>query len=481
MQTSSTTLEDYKIKLVVEVDEEEVKTAEEAAIRQLVREVRVPGFRPGKVPPRVLVQRLGHKAIRSEALRELIPKTYNEAIEIENIEAIDSPEIDIKEGEETGRLVYEATVAIRPIANIEGYENIKVEIPSPSATDEDIEHQIDHLREQLATLAEVDRESEVGDVITLDMKGVRDGKQIDDLSVEDFVYELGKGGLMEDADEILVGVRTGDDIEYDAKEAPGGEATIFFHIKAVREKVLPEADDEFAKDVSEFDTLQELRDDLIEQIGKQKLQFAETSFREKTLEQLIALLPIEAPEVMVKEATAKKLQTAISQIGQMGIKMNKYLEIMGQSEDEFIAEAEEVAKKEVLRDLALLAVAEKEKIIVDELELDNELVKMSEQMNVPITKVREIFDQQGRMNDLKMQKKIDKTFEWLLGTVELTDIEGHKLDKSIFQANDNEEDKQTSALNDSKKEEITSNSGNLDSEDTLQSDEEDSDVGGIEE
>ena len=195
MQTSSTTLEDYKVKLVVEVDEVDLKAAEEETVRHLVREVKVPGFRPGKVPPRVLAQRLGHKTIRTEALRDLIPKTYNEAIEIEQIDAIDSPAIDIKEGEEAGRLVYEATVAIRPIADISGYENIKVEVPSPVATDEDIQHQIDHLREQLATLVEVDRESQVGDVLTLDMKGVRDGEQLDDLTVEDFVYEVGKGGL----------------------------------------------------------------------------------------------------------------------------------------------------------------------------------------------------------------------------------------------------------------------------------------------
>ncbi len=481
MQTSSTTLEDYKVKLVVEVDEADLKAAEEETVRHLVREVKVPGFRPGKVPPRVLAQRLGHKAIRTEALRDLIPKTYNEAIEIEQIDAIDSPAIDIKEGEESGRLVYEATVAIRPIADISGYENIKVEVPSPVATDEDIQHQIDHLREQLATLVEVDRESKVGDVLTLDMKGVRDGEQLDDLTVEDFVYEVGKGGLMEAADEVLVGVKAGDDIEYDSKEAPGGEATIFFHIKVVREKVLPEVNDEFAKDVSEFDTIQELRDDLVEQINKQKLSFAEMSFKEKMLDQLIELLPIDAPEVLVKEATARKLQSAISQVSQMGIKMDRYLQLLGQNEDEFVAQAEEIAKKEVLRDLALLAVAAKEKITVDELEIDNELVKLAEQMNTPIAQVREIFEKQDRMTDLKMQKKIDKTFEWLLGGVELSDTEGHKLDKSIFKDNADEDNEKTFALNDSKKEDKTSVSGNLDSEDTLESDEKDSDVGGIEE
>ncbi len=398
MHTSSTTLEGYKVKLTVEVDEEDLQAAEEATIRHLVREVRVPGFRPGKVPPRVLAQRLGKKTIRQETLRDLVPKTYDEAVEIENIDVIAAPEIDIKEGEESGKLVYEATVDIRPIVDIDGYNDIKVEVESPVATDDDIEHQIDHMREQMATLTEVKRKSKLGDVITLDMKATRDGVEVDDLTVEDFVYELGKGGLVEDADKLLTGVKVGDDVEYDAEEAPGGKAHMSFHIKLIREKVLPAVDDDFAKDVSEFDSIADLRADLATQIGQSKLFAAKQSLRENTIAELVKLLPIEAPESMVQDATGRILQGLISRVNQMGVKMNKYLQIVGQSEEDLVNEARERAVREVLADLALLAVAEKENIKVDELELDNELVKLAEQMKIQVSTAREA---QGKLDDFR--------------------------------------------------------------------------------
>src|ERR1700733_5893842 len=261
MRSSAEVLEGNKVKLSVEVDEEELKSAVDETVRRLQREVNVPGFRPGKVPRRLLEARLGGKAIREEVIRHALPDYYAQAVEEAELDTIAAPEIDITAGEDDGPLAFDAVVEVRPRVSIAGYEGLVVTVPSPEATDEEVDAQIDRMREQFAELRDVGRPARDGDMVTVDVQATRNGEPVEELATSDFVYEVGTGMLADGADEVLRGAKAGDILQVDANESPGG-AALKILVKQVREKLLPDADDEWASDASEFDTLAELRDHL---------------------------------------------------------------------------------------------------------------------------------------------------------------------------------------------------------------------------
>ena len=262
MRSTAEILEGNKVKLSVEVDEDELQTAVEDTFRRLQREVSVPGFRPGKVPRRLLEVRMGGKAIREEVIRHALPDYYAQAVEEAALDMIAAPEIDITSGEEEGPLAFDAVVEVRPKVSVAGRDGLVVTVPSPEVSEEDLDAQIDRMREQFAELSDVDRPAADGDVVTVDVQATRDGEPVEDLATSDFVYEVGTGMLAEGADEQLRGAKPGDILRIDAMDAPGGSAQLKILVKQVREKVLPEADDAWASDASEFDTIAELRSDL---------------------------------------------------------------------------------------------------------------------------------------------------------------------------------------------------------------------------
>src|ERR1039458_8784852 len=194
MRSTAEVLEGNRVKLSVEIDEEELRSAVDDTVKKLQREVRVPGFRPGKVPRRLLEVRLGGKAIREEVIRHSLPEYYAQAVEEAALDTISAPEIDITAGEEEGPLAFDAVVEVRPKVSVAGYEGLQVTVPSPQATEEEIDSQIDRMREQFAELTDVDRPARDDDVVTVDVSGLRDGEQVEDLSTSDFVYQL-RGGL----------------------------------------------------------------------------------------------------------------------------------------------------------------------------------------------------------------------------------------------------------------------------------------------
>ena len=262
MRSTSEALEGNRVKLTVEVDEEELRTAVDETFRRLQKEVNVPGFRPGKVPRRLLEVRLGAQAIRAEVIRHALPDYYAQAVEEASLDTIAAPEIDITSGEDAGTLAFDAVVEVRPKVSIAGYQGLVVTVPPLEPTEAEIDARIDRLREQFAELSDVERPARDGDLVTVDVQGVRDGEVAEGLSADDFVYEVGTGGIVEGADDELRGKKAGDIVEIDAPQLQGGAGKLRLLVKQVREKVLPEANDEWASDASEFDTLEELRDDL---------------------------------------------------------------------------------------------------------------------------------------------------------------------------------------------------------------------------
>lgn len=440
MRTSVEPLEGNKVKLTVEVDEEELRGAQDDTMRRLIREVRLPGFRPGKVPRRLIESRLGVKAIREEVLRDALPRYYSEAVEEAALDVITSPEIDVTSGEEGGDVVFDAVVEVRPEIHLVGYEGLVVTVPSPVPTAEELDAQVDRLREQFATLTEVDREARDGDLVTLDVHGTRDGAPAEGLSADDLVYELGTGGLVDGADEALRSKKAGDIVELTTEDAPGGAADLRILVKQVREKVLPAADDEFAADASEFETMAELRQDLEQRLARLKRLQATMTLREGAVDALVELVAEEPPEALVQAETQELLHGFSHRLDAQRLSFEEYLQATGQEPEAFLAELQGQAAKQVKADLALRALASAESLEVDEADLDEEIVRLADQNNTTPARLRELLERDGRIAGLRSQLRNSKALEWLIEHVGTVDEEGNPLDRSTLASDDDDVD-----------------------------------------
>jgi trigger factor len=433
MRSTAEVLEGNKVKLAVEVDEAELAEAVDETLRKLQREVRVPGFRPGKVPRRLLETRLGPKAIREEVIRNSLPDYYAQAVEEASLDTIAAPEIDITSGEEGGPLAFDAVVEVRPRVSIAGYEGLQVTIPSPEASDEEIDAQLDRMREQFAELNEVDRVACSGDVVTIDVTGSREGETVDDLSTADFVYEIGTEMVAPGVDDKLVGAKAGDIVEVEAPDAPGGAATLRVLVKLVREKVLPEPDDAWASDASEFDTVAELRDDLRQRLSSVRRLQAQMALRDGVVEELAKLVEDEIPETLVSSELERVQSNFVNRLAERRISVEQYLAATGQDVETLVADLRRQSEANVRIDLALRALAEAEQIEVTDDDLSSEISAYAQQIDRPVLEVARQFAESGGLERLRSEIRNSKAAAWLTERVEVIDEQGNPMDRALLE------------------------------------------------
>jgi trigger factor len=430
MRTSAVPLEGNKVKLTVEVDEEEIRQAEDEAVRRISREARIPGFRPGKVPRKVIEARLGSKGIREEVLREGLSEYYTNAVEEQALDVIAEPDVDITSGEVEGPIAFTAVVEVRPEITVPGYEGLAVTVVTPDATEDDIDAQVERLRGNFATLTDVDRAAVKGDLVTLDIHGSRDGEAAEGLTVDDLVYEVGSAGIVTGIDDKLAGAKAGDEFEIDAEDAPDGPAHLKVAVKLVREKVLPEIDDAFASDASEFDTLPELREDLRTRISGMKRSQSSMQVREKTIDALVELVTEEAPETLVNDQTNSMVRDLIYRLSESRMSLPQYLSAIGQETEAFIESVRVQAVREVKADLALRAIAKAQDLEPDESDLDEEIVHLATHSGQTPAQTRVAIEQNGRMDSLRSQIRKQKSLTWLIDHVAIVDEEGKPVERS---------------------------------------------------
>jgi trigger factor len=432
MRTSVEPLEKNRFKLTVEVDDEEVARAEKETLGRLSREARIPGFRPGRVPRRLLEARLGPKAIREEALRDVLPRLYGEAVKEFALDVIAAPKIDVTSGNETGSVAFDAVVEVRPEVSIPGYEGLVVTVPSPLVDEVDVDRQVDRLREQFASLTEVGRPARAGDLVTLDVHGSRDGQPAAGLVADDLVYQVGTGGIVPGVDERLVGAKVGDIFELEAADAPGGPASLRLLVKQVREKVLPAPDDEFASDASEFDSLAELRVDLAARLVVAKRRAAAAALRARAVDALAELVADEIPPALVAQEAQYLLNDFTDRLAARQMLLSSYLEVAGIAPEALFAEFEAQAKKQVRADLALRALVAAEHIEVDESELDEEIVQLAAQAQQTPAQLRSTIDRSGGLAGLRSQLRRAKALDWLVEHVAVVDDSGNPMDRAAL-------------------------------------------------
>jgi trigger factor len=447
MRSTVEPLEGNKVKLSVEVEAGEFETAVTAAFKKIAKEVRIPGFRPGKAPRKVLETRLGPLVGREQALQDALPEYYSAAVIEHDVDVIAPPEIDITGGHDAGDVAFDAVVEVRPTIEVPGYGGLSVTLERPAVDEEALDAQIDRMRELDSTLADVDRAVQQGDTVTIDVAGTLDGEPQPGLTADDYSYTVGSGAITPEVDEHLVGATAGDALSFDATH-PDPEETRQLHfevqLKGVKEKVLPELTDEWASEASEFATLAELRASLADRMLRVRKAQAQMALREKVGEALAALVTDELPDALIGQEMQDRLQDLALRLQAQGMQLEQYLAMTGADPETFSQELRDTATAGVKVDLALRAVADAEGIECTDDELTDEIEGVAARVGQTPDEVRERFERVGQMSAVRSDIRKRKALEWLLERAEVLDPDGATIDRSelelpVDEADDDDE------------------------------------------
>jgi trigger factor len=434
LTTTAERLEANKAKLRVEVPEASLKPALDAAYRRWANEIKVPGFRKGKVPRQLIDQRVGPEAIREEALRDALPELYVSALESEELEAIAPPEIEVVSFESGVPIVFEATVDLRPEFTLPELSDITVEAPPSEVGDEDLNDQLDRLRDRFAELETIGREARQGDFAVIDLKGYRSGELVEGMSAPELLFEVGSGQGPPKLDDEVVGSKPGDilkfndtvpqnpeqatpDAQQPSSDGPQEDVEISFTVlvKEIKTKKLPDLDDEFAKNVGEFETLEELKDDLRQRLGDYQYQLAQQQVRSLVLERFVEAADLEAPEKLVDAEVNHRLEHVEQDLASAGITLEQYAEQTGTTELEVRSDIREQAAMSVKAELLLEEVVRTADVKVDDDDLGREIAYLSAQSDTEPGELAKQLASSGRLRgvvaDIMRRKALDHVVE----------------------------------------------------------------------
>lgn len=383
MKSAVETLSPTRAKLTVEVPFEELKPSLDAAYKQIAQQINVPGFRRGKVPPMVIDRQVGRGAVLDQAINDALPKKYVEALQANSLEPLAQPEVEVTKLEDNEVLEFTAEVDVKPTIELPGYEGLAAEVEDAVVTDEDVDQQIESLRERFATLADVERPAADGDFVVLDLKATKDGEVLDGAEVAGMSYQVGRGGMLDGLDEALTGMSAGEEKTFSSELVGGdlvGESVeVLVAVSQVQEQELPDLDDDFAQLASEFDTVAELNDDVRVRLANGKRLEQAAAARDAVLEVLLEQVEVPLPESIVADELNARRQNVEQQLAMAGITMEKYLEDEQQTVEEFEADLERRVRDAVAAQFILDEIAKKEELGVDQQELSQHLVRRAQQ------------------------------------------------------------------------------------------------------
>ena len=383
MKSAVETVSPTRARLTVEVPFEELEPSLAAAYKQIAQQINVPGFRRGKVPPAVIDRQVGRGAVLNEAINEHLPKAYVEALRSNELEPLAQPEIEVTRLEDHEALEFTAEVDIKPAIELPEYGAVEAEVEEFPVTDADIDEQLQALRERFGTLTDVDRAAADGDFVTVDLRASQDGELVEGAEVSGMSYRVGRGGMLDGLDEALAGMSPGEEKTF-ATELAGGDLVgqpvdVSVTVGAVQEQELPELDDDFAQEASEFDTIEELTADLRERLSRGKRLEQASAARDAVLEKLLDQVTIPLPDTLVTEELNARRGQIEQQLAMAGSTMDSYLEEEGQTIEEFEADLERRVRDAVAAQFLLDEIAKKEEIGLDQAELSQHLVRRAQQ------------------------------------------------------------------------------------------------------
>ncbi|CAM3528339.1 MULTISPECIES: trigger factor [Saccharibacillus] len=409
--------------LEVEVAADRVEAALDKAFQKVVKKANVPGFRKGKVPRSIFEARFGVESLYNDAIDILLPEAYSEAVEEAGIFPVDRPEIDIEQFGKGQTLKFKAKVTVKPEVTLGEYKGVEVPVSEISVTDEEIASELERLQSRHAELIVVDEEAAAnGDTVSIDFDGYVGDEAFEGGKAENYSLELGSGSFIPGFEEQVVGMSTGDskDVtvtfpdEYHAAELAGKEAVFKVKLHEIKRKQLPELDDEFAKDVSEFETLDEYKEDLKKEVADRKKREGDAARENAVVEAVAAAAEVEVPESMVNGEVENMMRDFDNRLRQQGMNLEMYTSFSGQTAEDLREQMKTDAEKRVLNNLVLEAIAKEENISASEEDVEKELQTMADMYKRSLDEIRGILGANGSLDSLNDEITMRKTIEFLL-------------------------------------------------------------------
>ncbi len=432
MKSAVETLSPTRAKLTVEVPFEELKPSLDAAYQQIAKQINVPGFRRGKVPPVVIDKQVGRGAVLNEAVQELLPNKYMEALQENSLEPVAQPEIEVTRLEDNEALEFTAEVEVKPDVELPAYQGLEAQVEDIEVPDSEVEQRLQSLRERFGTLNDVERAAADGDYVVMDLVATQDGQPIEGAEVSGMSYQVGRGGMLEGLDEALTGLAPGESANFTSQlvggDMIGQDVEVAVTVQQVQEQELPELDEEFAQMASEFDTIEELTAHERDQLANNKRLEQAAAARDAVLEALLDKVEVPLPESMVEQELNARRQNMEQQLQMAGMTMEAYLKDEEQTIDEFEADLERRVRDAVAAQFLLDEIAKREELGVEQQDLSQHLVQRAQQSGQDPQEFANHMFEHNHIPELVQEILRGKALATLVESAVVTDASGNPVE-----------------------------------------------------
>lgn len=436
MKSTVEQLSPTRVRINVEVPFTELEPDFDRAFKALAQQVRLPGFRPGKAPRKLLEARVGRGAVLEQVVNDALPSRYSEAVSASDVKPLGQPEIEVTKLEDGQELAFTAEVDVRPEITLPEFDALKITVDPIQVDDDEVDAELQSLRARFGTLTGVERGAQEGDFVSIDLSATVDGTEVPEAATEGLSHEVGSGQLIEGLDDAITGLKVGESKVFTTKlaagEYAGQDADVTVTVKSVKERELPEADDDFAQLASEFDTIGELKESLTDQVKRVKSVQQAEQIRDKAIEALLEQTEVPLPEKVVQAQIDDALHNAIHGLDHDEDKFAEQLTEQGSSREEFDAENKTNAEKAVKTQLLMDAVADKLDIQVGQNDLTERLVLMSRQYGIEPQQLIQILQQNNQLPAMFADVRRGLTIAAVVHAATVTDTDGTVIDTTEF-------------------------------------------------
>ncbi len=437
MKSTVESMSPTKVRLIVEVPFEELRPSLDAAYQSIAKQITVPGFRKGKVPPQVIDQRVGRGPVLEEAINDALPKLYSQAVQDNQVKAIGRPEVDVTDFNDRESLQFSAEVEVRPEITLPDLEGLEAEVEDIAISDDEVDEQIESLRQRFGSLNPVERAVQDKDYITLDLSASKDGEKVEEAQATGLSYQVGSGQLLDGLDEAVTGLNAGESKTFVTQLVGGAlkgeDVDVEVTVTAVKEQELPEFDDEFAQTASEFDTADELKADVRSRLERGKRLEQAGEARDAVLEKILTLVEVPVPEGLLTDELAARKENLEQQLGYSGMTFEQFLEGEEQSQDEFDEDLKKRSEDAIKAQFVLDLVAEQQELSVNDQELTEHIVRHAQRSGVSPDQFAQHAVENNLVPSLVSEVVRGKALAHLVENATVTDASGNVIELKTLQ------------------------------------------------